>query len=94
MLHVTATQADLLQAVTYSKVNSHGLSHLLLFLDTSAINTKLPKAVYDMERNARSLPPTGATPSPYPLTRLPMGAYLLVMLFWFDSLKMRGYNWS
>ena len=29
-------------------------------------------------RNARRLPPTGATPSPYPLTRLPVGAYLLV----------------
>ena len=29
-------------------------------------------------QNARRLPPTGATPSPYPLTRLPVGAYLLV----------------
>ena len=35
----------LLRAVTYSEVNSHGPSHLLLFLDTSAINTKLPQAV-------------------------------------------------
>ena len=30
-------------------------------------------------QNARRLPPTGATPSPYPLTRLPVGAYLLVI---------------
>ena len=36
-------------AVTYLEVNSHGPSCLLLFLDTSAINTKLPKAVNTAE---------------------------------------------
>ena len=86
----------LLRAVTYSEVNSHGPSHLLLFLDTSAINKTAEGSKHCRRQsmiwrqNARRLPPTGATPSPYPLTCLPVGAYLLVYNpLYFSATRLR-----
>ena len=74
-----------LRAVTYSEVNSHGplppttFPRYLCNKHKTAEGSKhCQRQSMNWRQNARRLPPTGATPSPYPLTRLPVGAYLLV----------------
>ena len=74
-----------LRAVTYSEVNSHGPLPPTTFQrylcdkhKTAEGNKHCRRQSMNWRQNARRLPPTGATPSPYPLTRLPVGAYLLV----------------
>ena len=56
-----------------------GPSCLLLFLDTSAINTKLPKAVYDMEADCSEVTSHGHHPLALSPDALSVGAYLLVV---------------
>ena len=75
-----------LQAVTYSEVNSHGplppttFTRYLHNKHKTAEGSKHCHRQSMIWRNTRRLPPTGTTPSPYPLTSLPVGAYLLVFL--------------
>ena len=81
-----------LRAVTYSEVNSHGPLPPTTFQrylcdkhKTAEGNKHCRRQSMNWRQNARRLPPTGATPSPYPLTRLPVGAYLLVYSILFIS---------
>ena len=72
--------------MTYMGVNSHGpppntFSRYLRNKHKTAESIKHCQRQFMILRwNARRLPPTGAIPLPYPLTLLPVGAYLLVII--------------
>ena len=71
--------------MTYSEVNSHGplppttfLRYLCNKHKTAEGSKHCQRQSMNWRQNAWRLPSTGAIPSPYPMTRLPVGAYLLV----------------
>ena len=90
--------------MTYSEVNSHGPLPPTTFPRHLRNEHKTAKGSKHCQRqsmiwrwNARRLPPMGATPSPYPLTRLPVGAYLLVQSYLEVKIKNEIYqklHWS